>query len=76
MRKIATRIKTRTDRGEEHVFVYAEIKEFLPSYCPDLVPVVLEEHGDVGKVRSSPLFAPYSMSAAHRRCHAGAKAGR
>ena len=45
-RKIATKIKARTDRGEENVFVYTEIKECLPSYCPDLVPVVLEDFVD------------------------------
>lgn len=44
VRKLATKAKTRTDRGEPCPYVYVEIKEFLPAFCPEVVAVVLEDN--------------------------------
>jgi hypothetical protein len=46
VRKLATLIKQRSDRGEHRVFVMAQLSEFLPSCCPEYTKVLLAAQPD------------------------------
>ena len=56
VRKLATRIKTLKCLGQEQVFVYSDMREFLPAACAEYQPVWLDSDGtasESGKIKSN-----------------------
>ena len=46
LRKMATVIKKRTDGGDKNAFVFMDLREFLPNYCPEFAKVSLDPDAD------------------------------
>jgi hypothetical protein len=53
VRDLATKLKTARDKGHPNPWIAVDLKQFLPTFSPDFVPVLEDEGGERKKKRDS-----------------------